>query len=125
MRGNGLPAPLIVESAFYHAGPQGIETACFLPHAESKSEICCVLSSEEKERKQALLACFASQQETLRYFTAEHECFRVAPHYDFHRPPHSGQLFYEQYPWGMTPERFCELACQADALEEESTAACD
>lgn len=125
MRRNGLSAPLIVESAFYHAGPQGIETGCFLPHAESTSETCYVLAFAEQQRKQALLACFASQQETLRYFTAERECFRVAPKYDFHRPPHSGKLFYEHYPWGMTSERFCELAHQADALEEESTAACD
>jgi N-acetylglucosamine malate deacetylase 2 len=125
MRRNGLSAPLIVESAFYHAGPHGIETGCFLPHPESTSEICCVLACQEKERKKALLACFASQQETLRCFTAEHERFRVAPQYDFHCPPHSGQLFYEHYPWGMTSEQFCELARQADALEEEPTAACD
>jgi hypothetical protein len=124
MRGDGLPAPLIVESAFYHAQPRGIETGCFLSHEETTCEICCLLSPQEKQRKQALLACFASQQETLRYFTTEHECFRVAPHYDFHQPPHSGQLFYEHYPWGMTSERFCELARAADAMHGEARAAC-
>ena len=30
------------------------------------------------------------------------------------RPPHQGKLLYENYPWGMTAERFCQLAEQAE-----------
>src|SRR6185437_12780188 len=66
LRTRGETAPLIIEGAFYHAGSSGVEAGCFLPHPESTSEICCFLACQETERKKALLACFASQQETLR-----------------------------------------------------------
>jgi LmbE family N-acetylglucosaminyl deacetylase len=110
-------SPMIVEAAFYHAGPQGIETGCFLPYRENTVEVRRVLSAEEKSRKQALLACFASQQQTLSCFANDCEYFRVAPRYDFHQPPHS-DIFYEHFPWGMTSRQFCELSRAADAVEE-------
>jgi LmbE family N-acetylglucosaminyl deacetylase len=111
------PAPMIIEPAFYHAGPRGIETGCFLPGVNEAQEITCRLSRKEQMRKQALLACFSSQQATLRYFTTEHECFRIAPHYDFRKTPHPGSAFYDKFSWGMTSRRFCELACAAEQAE--------
>ncbi|MFL6306712.1 MAG: PIG-L deacetylase family protein [Candidatus Sulfotelmatobacter sp.] len=117
MEAKGRKRPLIVEGAFYHAGAQGIETGCFLPHEKGAEEIHFALSPEEQQYKQRLFACFASQRDVLRYFTTERECFRVAPQYDFHQPPHAGTVFYDQYPWGMTSRRFCELACAADLAE--------
>lgn len=116
--------PAILEAAFYHAGPHGIETECFLPHAGRGEDICCELSTEERDRKRRLLACFSSQQETLRYFALEHECFRVAPAYDFHHSPHAGLLFYENFPWGMTSARFCELAIEAEDTAKAEVGAC-
>jgi LmbE family N-acetylglucosaminyl deacetylase len=117
------PPPIIVEAAFYHAGPQGIETGCFLPHAEKPAEIHRVLSPEEKRRKQALLASFISQQQTLGCFANDCECFRIAPRYDFYQRPH-GDIFYEHFSWGMTSRQFCELARAADALEEKPGTPC-
>jgi LmbE family N-acetylglucosaminyl deacetylase len=124
VKASGLEPPLLIEAAFYHAGPHGIETGCFLPARGKTEEVRYSLSPEEQQRKQALLACFASQQETLQYFPIDHECFRVAPQYDFHQSPHHGLVFYDHYPWGMTSARFCELAQQADATIEEPFAVC-
>ena len=41
------------------------------------------------------------------------ERFRPAPNYDFTRPPHAGQLFYEKFNWGMTGEQWRALAGRA------------
>lgn len=87
--------PLIIEGAFYHAGPNGIETGCFLPHASSRRELVYRLSAEEHRRKQALLACFATQQQTLSYFNSEEERFRIGPVYNFlqpHKPVRSSTI---------------------------------
>ena len=108
--------PVIVEAAFYHAGANGIETGCFL---RSGAGSCCThevirrLSPEENARRRALLDCFPTQRETLQYFRGDIERYRIAPAYDFSRPPHSGTLFYERHPWGMTGVKFCELARRA------------
>ncbi len=103
-------APTIVEAAFYHAGPQGIETGRFLVPPWFTYQ----LSDSEADAKRALFACFPSQRETLSNFDPRSESFRIAPEYDFHRPPHPGRVFYESFNWGMTAERFCELARKAD-----------
>ena len=109
--------PILLESPFYHAGPSGIETGCFLPGNDvSLSAVNCDLSAEEQRRKRERLACFASQTETLAQFGVEREIFRLAPVYDFTMPPHEGRLFYENFTWGMSGARFRELA--AGALAE-------
>ena len=122
MRLLGKAAPRIAEATFYHArqgeGGQGIETGVFLPGGPP--EMRCVLSAEEARGKQERLACFVSQAETLGLFGTREERFRLAPRYDFARPPHLGRLYYEQFSWGMTGESFCELAMRAMAeLESE------
>ena len=116
-------SPLIIEGAFYHAGPSGIETGSFLSHSQKQRVVTYQLSPEERLRKQALLGCFPTQEETLRYFKVESESFRIAPEYDFRKPPHAGQIFYDRYPWGMTSQRFCELAMEAEnAMSGEAMA---
>lgn len=125
LRVQGEKVPLIIEGAFYHAGPNGIETGCFLPHSSETQEVVYRLSPEERLRKQPLLACFTTQQETLSCFKSEEERFRIAPEYDFRRPPHDGRVFYDGFPWGMTSQRFCELAIEAqNALQEEAMSLC-
>ena len=99
--------PVLVEAAFYHQGPNGIETGCFLGvGAEDTYE----LDEDERRNKQAMLDAFVTQQDTLGLFPPVVERFRIAPQYDFTRAPHEGLLFYEHYPWGMSGERFRELA---------------
>jgi len=119
-RARGGGRPLILESPFYHAGPSGFEVGTFLKADGWMPEVCYRLSEEEKERKQRLVACFRTQKETLSGFHDETERFRIAPVYDFSRPAHEGKVLYEHYPWGMTSDRFCELAQEAETeLEKE------
>lgn len=121
------PAPLIVESPFYHAGSfgQGMETGTFLPASRETSEIVYTLTPEEQQRKQALFDCFVTQGEVLRAFSVAEERYRIAPAYEFRRPPNSGEVLYDNYSWGVKSQAFCELAWEAeDALEEEMKAAC-
>lgn len=106
-------APVIAEGTFYHGGPQGIVAGKFLPAAEGTAETTYRLTHEEQQRKRALLDCFATQRETLRGIPLEYERFRVAPEYDFSKPPHGGPVYYDMHPWGMTSQHFCELARKA------------
>jgi LmbE family N-acetylglucosaminyl deacetylase len=122
LKEQGLAAPVLVEMASYHNGPAGIVVGEFLPcppGADDGAHAPRVIPLAEPDRafKRRLLARYVTQQETLRYFSVEVERFRLAPSYDFTRPPHEGQLFYECFPWGMSGRRFIALARQAqDAL---------
>lgn len=115
----GTPKPLIVEATFYHAGPKGIETNCFLAKPQSAASFVRRLSEDEHQLKQELLACFSSQQDVLQYFSIETEQYRIAPVYDFSRPPHPGCLFYERYFRGINGQHFCKLASAASSLRTE------
>ena len=106
--------PLIIESPFYNAGPEGFGSGKFLPGDPRLPEVVYQLSPEERTRKHALIDCFTTQRETLSGFHDETERYRVAPVYDFTRPPHEGKVLYENYPWGMESSRFCELAKRAE-----------
>ncbi len=110
----------IFEAAYYHRKVKGfdgaqspMQTGSFLDTWTSPETRVCELSLAEQSNKRARLSCFASQTETLAQFAAEREIYRAAPVYDFAQPPHPGTLFYEQFPWGMTGERFRELALEA------------
>ena len=121
----GHKAPEILEAAFYHAGPGGLLTGTFLRRPERMVEVAYPLSAAERERKQALLDCFPTQRQTLSLFRLDTERFRVAPAYEFWRPPHTAPVHYDGQPWGMTSERFCELAREAqEMLLQEASAAC-
>jgi hypothetical protein len=63
--------------------------------------------------KSELVAGFKTQRETLSGLPIAAEGYRPAPAYDFRQPPHAGKLHYENYPWGMTGERFRLLAGEA------------
>jgi LmbE family N-acetylglucosaminyl deacetylase len=104
--------PEIVEMASYHLGPEGIRPCTFLPHAGS-AVATVKLDRNGQELRRALLACHASQQDTLRYFASTVERFRPAPVYDFTRPPHAGELFYERHRLGLTGAQFRAQAAQA------------
>lgn len=108
--------PLIVEAAFYHSGPRGQEAGTFLPTRSAVSSAELRLSPEERRRKCSLLSLFASQRETLQGFPLEFERFRIAPEYDFSRPPHYPPVLYDNYPWGTTSAEFVRLACEAESL---------
>jgi LmbE family N-acetylglucosaminyl deacetylase len=111
LRRTGASKPVVLEFASYHAGSNGMETGCFLPHL-TRETIQRKLTDEEKVKKQKLFNCYKSQQNVLQYFSLENEPLRVAPEYDFTTPPHAGTLFYEQFDWGVTGEQWRKLAAE-------------
>ena len=107
-------APLIVEAPFYRAGENGsMRTGSFLPSGIKTSTVSVRLTEEEAAKKQARLALFVSQAETLAQFSTEEESVRIAPRDDFTQPPHAGRVMYEYFPWGMTAAGFCSRAASA------------
>lgn len=111
-----LTPPAVIEMTFYHNCAGAMATAEFLPYSGYETTTL-ALSEEERGFKRRLIDCYATQWNTLCQFPIEVERFRPAPRYDFTRPPHAGQLFYECFPWGMTGAHFTNLAHVAlDAL---------
>lgn len=108
----GTAAPLIVEMTSYHDGNGRLRAGCFLPGA-GDCGIMIQLSAGERALQQRLFDCYCTQRKMLAQFPRDAECFRVAPQYDFTRPPHPGTLFYERFDWGMTGPRWRELAAAA------------
>jgi LmbE family N-acetylglucosaminyl deacetylase len=108
----GLRPPALIEMTSYHNSASGIEVYAFLPCAGRRARTC-VLTADERAFKRRLFTCFPTQQQTLSLFPIALERFRLAPRYGFTEPPHQGRLFYEQFPWGMTGERYRGLAGQA------------
>ena len=127
LQGRGQVPPILVEMTSYHAGPQGwLEPYTFLPGNASGDDpsagpggvVELPLSPAQLDFKRRLFECFPTQQGTLQYFLpGDVERLRLAPRYDFTKPPHEGRLYYEGFSWGVTGERFRDLARQAlDAL---------
>ncbi len=103
--------PVIIEFASYHAQGDGVAMLDFLP---GRTEVRTVFLSEgEQNLKRQMVAAHATQRQTIGGMPVEYERFRLAPGYDFTKPPHDGVLHYERYDWGMTGERFRALAAEA------------
>jgi N-acetylglucosamine malate deacetylase 2 len=98
----------LFEMTSYHSRDASLETGVFLPNGETPALR--ELREEDRARKRKMLACFKSQQSVLRDFPVVPEQFRRAPEYDFTQPPHEGKLHYERLPWGITGQRWRELA---------------
>jgi N-acetylglucosamine malate deacetylase 2 len=134
----GGRVPLLVEMTSYHgddgglawppltegAGSSATCTACHgaadLLRAlgnepEDHRPFCLALGPGDRTRKERMLACFETQADLLARFSIGDERFRVAPDYDFSKPPHEGALFYERLGWPMTGERWRQLARLAEA----------
>lgn len=123
----GVAPPVRVEMTSYHARHGAMETGTFLD--ARGPEVVHVLGPAERERKQRMLAAFASQQEVLRAFRADVERFRRAPVHDFTQSPldlslvpgSDGRLLYECWEFPITGQRWRELA--GTALAELGLAA--
>lgn len=119
-RGRRDQPPQIVEMALYHAKP-GADSARemvrqeFLPPTEQAQTL--DLSPEERDLKERMLGCFASQRDTIAGFLPPvREVFRPAPPFDFSRPPHEGRLYYELGGFPIDGARWRDMA--RDAVEE-------
>jgi LmbE family N-acetylglucosaminyl deacetylase len=109
--------PLLLEMTSYHNGPDGITPSVFLPAPnvpqDPVPEFTIALTEDEQDSKHRLMECYASQRHVLQSFPTEIERFRVAPVYDFTRPPHEGRLFYENHAWDITGVGVCDLIASA------------
>lgn len=117
----GTAAPAILEMTSYHARGGQCVTGEFLQSAPLQ-EIRFEMSESDRERKGRMMAAYVSQRLVLENFSVERERLRIAPDYDFSRPAHAGQLWYELVGW-TTGERWRELASAASNHAQEC--ACD
>jgi LmbE family N-acetylglucosaminyl deacetylase len=113
------PVPELLEMTSYHARDGKCFVGEFLPalaaQASSSPELVLQPSAEESARKQCMMDCYQSQQRVLQNFQVGSERVRLAPAYDFTKPPHPGKLWYECMGWPLTGKQWRELATQAVA----------
>jgi hypothetical protein len=93
----------------YHAHHDQCVSGRFL-NGDGSQELQLFLSEAERARKAGMFAAYASQRRVLDGFVINHERFRVAPEYDFSRPPHKGKLWYECMAWPMTGRQWRAIA---------------
>ena len=101
--------PNLVEFAGYHATPEGGRESSFSPH-RGFPETVFRFSEAERHLKSRMLELHATQAAVLADFPRDREIFRLAPSYDFSRPPHPGPLLYERAgsggDWGIDGVRW-------------------
>ncbi len=114
LRDQGDRSPCILEFTSYHNSAGSIQAGEFLPNSCGPVWTR-VLDRSERSLKQRMLDCYRTQRTMLQQFPLVCERFRAAPDYDFTMPPHPGILFYEQFDWGMTGDRWRRLARVAEA----------
>ncbi len=86
-------------TSYHNDGNDQMRTGEFLPspYAVHSAE----LTLDELEKKRAMIAAHASQQEIVRRFDAAVERYREAPIYDFAKRPQP-RLFYETLGWPVS-----------------------
>jgi LmbE family N-acetylglucosaminyl deacetylase len=102
----------LIEAPFYHLGPAGTVYQRF-PSAPAMPELEISLPLSARRSKGGMLACFATQAETLAPFTTNIERFRLAPPYDFRRLPNEGRLQYEEWRLGLSGAEWLRFAGEA------------
>lgn len=122
-REGGATPPVIIEFTSYHECRGDWVFGGFLPGADVVERVV-TLNPDARALKQRLVACYRSQADLLQSVPLEEERFRLAPHYDFTRPPHEGPPLYERHGWGVTISDWCALATDAtERLHSGHTAA--
>ena len=113
---SGVPA--VIEMALYHRrdGRPIIREFLEISSPRLGPDTCIAalpLSAAEKRRKQQMIDCFATQRWLLADFPLDYERLRLAPTYDFSKPPHEGVLHYETFGWGTTGAHWRQRAAAA------------
>lgn len=117
----GPRAPLRLEFASYHQAEGVRVTGAFWSDAEHPAALARIAPAD-LARKQAALACHASQAEVLAWFDPAREAYRAAPVYDFTAPPPPGSSLYDGFGWTLTSAAWCAKAAAAlDGLTETVT----
>ena len=115
VRGGRTP-PTLLEMATsacgnLRPGPNG-----FLSALDRWPVATATLSEADRSTKQRMLACYGSHGEDSYAASRAPEHYRLAPRYDFTRPPREGMMLYGTPTPGMTAVRWRRLA--REALEE-------
>jgi LmbE family N-acetylglucosaminyl deacetylase len=111
------PGLRVLEFPLYHAGAGGEMATGSFANGDSPAEVLW-LTRMERQLKRSMLGCFVSQAHVLRHFRVERELFRRAGDYDFTKPPHPGELLYEQWGWGISGDAWRTKATEALALDD-------
>jgi LmbE family N-acetylglucosaminyl deacetylase len=111
----------VLEFPLYHASARGEMVTGSFADDRPGAEVLW-LTRTERQLKRRMLECFVSQAHVLRHFRVEREGFRRAAEYDFTKPPHPGELLYEQWGWGISGEVWREKAREALESDEGRTA---
>lgn len=101
--GRGRPCTLW-EFASYHLQGTELVRGRFIPDASAAEERV-PLDEAARALKLGLLDCHATQREFLSTFPIDAEHFRLAPRYDFSRPP-AAPFFYDRVDWGVSGASF-------------------
>jgi N-acetylglucosamine malate deacetylase 2 len=109
--------PALVEMTSYHARASQCVTGEFL-NSDKSPQLSFELSNGDRERKQRMIDAYASQRLVLGNFPIAREPLRLAPEYDFSKPPHEGKLWYECMGW-MAGTHWRELASPAIGKYQE------
>jgi len=113
LRGKGLDAPIPVDMTSYHLGGDKMVYGRFLPSIGAGPVESFSLDTEQSDRKRRMLECYRTQSSIVDEFPRDAERFRMAPAYDFLKPPHAGRLGYETYLWRMDGARWRRAAGRA------------
>jgi LmbE family N-acetylglucosaminyl deacetylase len=96
MRGRDLT---VIEMPLYRLDDEDAFSTSFADTTEDA--IGYAVGGLELDRKKAMIAAHASQQQMLSLFDPAREQFRPALQHDFTKLPNGGRLLYERMPWGI------------------------
>lgn len=108
----GITPPPVVEFTSYHNSAAGLAVGDFFG-SEKSGVLTVQLSDAQRQIKRRMFQAYQSQSKVLQAFPLEVERFRLAPLYDFTKPPHAGKLYYENFEWGVTGNQWRSLAAAA------------
>jgi LmbE family N-acetylglucosaminyl deacetylase len=112
LEADGRPAPVRLEFAEYHKDPSGRAAFGFWldpggPGVAAEPQPAAVA------RKAEALARHATQGSIAAWFDPAVEAYRVAPRYDFARPPPPGAAIYDDWGWPITSALWSQTAERA------------
>ncbi len=96
MRGRDLT---VIEMPLYRLDDEDAFSTSFAVATEDTIDY--AVAGSELDRKKAMIAAHASQQQMLSLFNPAREQFRPALVHDFTALPNGGRLLYERMPWGI------------------------
>jgi len=96
----GAEAPLRLEFAAYHQADGAMVSQAFWPDP-SAPEVRPAMSTDDLARKTEAFAAYASQADVMSHFSPDREAYRLAPIYDFTRPPPPGACLFDGFGWAL------------------------